>query len=72
MPVEIREMVIKGVVGPEKDGGKPAKPGGEASGPGADRTEQKPVGRLSYALRRQIVQECVHEVMDKLNRRLDR
>lgn len=61
MPVQINEMVIKGAVGtPGEAGTKPApkKP---------DAGMEKAIGKLSYSLRRQIVQECVQEVMDKIN-----
>ena len=61
MPVEINEMVIKvtvGTPGKETDKAKP-KQGESAS--------EKTLGKLSYALRRQIVQECVQEVLDKIN-----
>lgn len=61
MPVEINEMVIKGSVGTPAEAA--AKP--EAKKPGAD--TEKTIGKLSYSLRRQIVQECVQEVMDKIN-----
>lgn len=61
MPVEINEMVIKGSVGSPHSEPEKAKPQkGEAAG-------EKTLGKLSYALRRQIVQECVQEVMDKIN-----
>lgn len=54
-------MVIKGSVGSPHSEPEKAKPQtGEAAG-------EKTLGKLSYALRRQIVQECVQEVMDKIN-----
>lgn len=61
MPVEINEMVIKGTVGTPGEKTDQAKPKqGESS-------SEKTLGKLSYALRRQIVQECVQEVLDKIN-----
>lgn len=82
MPVEIKEMVIKGIVSKGKAGKKddPVKSGdtiqyspaeGQAGGK-EDKQLEKPVASLTYALRKQIVQQCVQEVMDALNRRLDR
>ena len=80
MPVEIKEMVIKGVVTKGKPAKKdePLKPGdtvqyspsdaGQAQSPKPD----KSINSISYALKRQIVMECMQEVMDALNRRLDR
>jgi hypothetical protein len=61
MPVEINEMVIKGTVGSTQSEPEKAKPQKE------DAAGEKTLGKLSYALRRQIVQECVQEVMDKIN-----
>ncbi len=61
MPVEINEMVIKGSVGTPKE-----TPEKAASKPGASGSE-KTLSKLSYALRKQIVQECVQEVLDKIN-----
>lgn len=54
-------MVIKGSV-ESKTSQQPAK--AEQDKPAAS---EKAIGKLSYTLRRQIVQECVQEVMDKLN-----
>jgi len=81
MPVEIKEMVIKGIV---TKGKSPKKadavhsgdtiqygPPGEAGAKDGNASE-KPISSLSYALRRQIVKECRQEVMDAINRRLDR
>ncbi len=54
-------MVIKGTVGsPQSEPEKAKMQKSEGAG-------EKTLGKLSYALRRQIVQECVQEVMDKIN-----
>ncbi len=54
-------MVIKGAVGTPKEA--PEKEGPKQGDSGTEKT----LGKLSYALRRQIVQECVQEVLDKIN-----
>jgi len=82
MPVEIKEMVIKGIVSKGKAGKKddPVKSGDNVqyspaegqTGGKEDKQLEKPVASLTYGLRKQIVQQCVQEVMDALNRRLDR
>jgi len=61
MPVEINEMVIKGTVGTPGEVADKAKP------QQGDASSEKALSKLSYALRRQIVQECVQEVLDKIN-----
>lgn len=81
MPVEIKEMVIKGIVTKGKAARKEDAvhsgdtiqygPSGKAEAKDGMSSE-KPISSLSYALRRQIVKECTQEVMDAINRRLDR
>jgi hypothetical protein len=61
MPVQINEMVIKGAVGTPGEAGEKPAPKKQDAG------MEKAIGKLSYSLRRQIVQECVQEVMDKIN-----
>ncbi len=61
MPVEINEMVIKGSV----ESKAPEFPVKTEQKKGA--AVEKAIGKLSYTLRRQIVQECVQEVLDKIN-----
>ena len=80
MPVEIKEMVIKGIVtkgkSPKKDdavrSGDTIQYGPSGDGVAKEAKSDKPISSLSYALKRQIVKECMQEVMDALNRRLDR
>lgn len=61
MPVEINEMVIKGAVGTPKEASE------KASSKKGESGAEKTLSKLSYALRKQIVQECVQEVLDKIN-----
>jgi hypothetical protein len=80
MPVEIKEMVIKGIVtrgkSPKREDavhpGDTIQYGPSDKGDGKEAKSEKPVSSLSYGLKRQIVKECMQEVMDALNRRLDR
>lgn len=65
MPIEIRELVIKGNVGsPSKDGSK----GNERQEPTASGSQ--PQG-LSHGEKRDIILECVHEVMERLSQSRD-
>jgi hypothetical protein len=61
MPVEINEMVIKGSI-ESKTPEVPVKTDRKKAA-----AQEKAIGKLSYTLRRQIVQECVQEVLDKIN-----
>ena len=65
MPVEIRELVIKGNVGSP----------GQGDGKGQDRKEsQAPASGpqpLSHGEKRDIIMECVHEVMERLSQSRD-
>jgi hypothetical protein len=80
MPVEIKEMVIKGIVtkgkSPKKDdavhSGDKIQYGPSGDAESKEAKSDKPISSLSYGLKRQIVKECMQEVMDALNRRLDR
>lgn len=80
MPVEIKEMVIKGIVtkgkSPKKEdalhSGDTIQYGPSGDAEAKEAKSEKPISSLSYALKRQIVKECMQEVMDALNRRLDR
>lgn len=80
MPVEIKEMVIKGIVtrgkSPKKEEaihpGDTIQYGPSGQAEGREAKTEKPISSLSYGLKRQIVKECMQEVMDALNRRLDR
>ena len=65
MPVEIRELVIKGNVGsPAREGGKPSEK--QESKSAADRPRP-----LSHGEKRDIILECVHEVMERLSQSRD-
>jgi hypothetical protein len=61
MPIEIRELVIKGNVG------SPGK--GDAKGP--EKMDAKDPAAspqpLSHGEKRDIIMECVHEVMERLS-----
>lgn len=67
MGIEIREMVIQGKV--DKSGKAPAADEKKGAGKSAD--SEKVVGKISYALRRQLIDDCVQEVLEKINKRLE-
>lgn len=65
MPIEIRELVIKGNVGSSpREGGKTAEK--KESKAGAARPQP-----LSQGEKRDIIMECVHEVMERLSQSRD-
>ena len=67
MGIQIKEMVVQGKIG---EGGTKSK--GKEKDAGVKKKEaEKPVGKISYSLRRQIVEECVNEVIDRIQKRLD-
>lgn len=59
MPVEIKELLVKGKMEgaqePDKKASKSTK-----------MVKEEGVGSLSYSLRKQIVDQCVQEVMDRI------
>lgn len=67
MGIQIKEMVVQGKIG---EGATRSK--GKEKDEGVKKKEaEKPVGKISYSLRRQIVEECVNEVIDRIQKRLD-
>ncbi len=58
MPVQINELVVKGVVDQQntKEEGKKNTP----------KTKDEGLGKLSFAMRKQIVDQCTEEVLAKL------
>lgn len=63
MAVEIREMVIQAKVGDnksEKSTEPPTQKSSTVSG--------KVVTKLSYSIKKQIIEDCVTEVLEKLNK----
>ena len=63
MGIQIREMVIQAKVASEK--GVKEKKGDNVE---EEKSSEKTVSKLSYSMRKQIVEDCVNEVMDKLNK----
>ena len=67
MPVEIKELIVQAKAQTAGKGNKTSKSDADektsapASGSGV-------VGRITYDLRRQLVEDCVLEVMDKLQK----
>ena len=59
MGIQIREMVVQAKVGSESSK-KEKKGDKEVEEAGSEKT----VSKLSYSMRRQIVEDCVNEVMD--------
>jgi hypothetical protein len=64
MAVEIREMVIQAKVNDVAQKAAEEPSGKKAS---ASSSEQV-VTKLSYSIKRQIIEDCVSEVMEKLNK----
>jgi len=59
MPVEIKELLVKGnMEGAQEPGKKSSK--------SSTSVKEEGVGGLSYSLRKQIVDQCVQEVMDRI------
>ena len=67
MGIQIKEMVVQGKIG---EGGTQSK-GKEKEANVKKKDTEKTVGKISYSLRRQIVEECVDEVIDRIQKRLD-
>jgi hypothetical protein len=67
MGIQIKEMVVQGKIG---EGGNQSKKK-EKDASGKKKDTEKPVGKISYSLRRQIVEECVNEVIERIQKRLD-
>jgi hypothetical protein len=63
MAVEIREMVIQAKVAENKNE-KSTEPTTKKSSSASD----KVVTKLSYSIKKQIIEDCVSEVMEKLNK----
>lgn len=63
MGIQIREMVIQAKVASEK--GNKEKKGDKVE---EVKSSDNTVSKLSYSMRKQIVEDCVNEVMDKLNK----
>lgn len=64
MPVEIKELLIKGMMEGTQEPGKksPVDP---------RKVKDEGVGKLSFSLKKQIVDQCVAEVMDKIKKMND-
>ena len=64
MPVEIKELLVKGKMegGHEQD---------KKSSKSTKMVKEEGVGGLSYSLRKQIVYQCVQEVMDRIKKMND-
>ena len=64
MPVEIKQLLVKGMM----DGAQePEKKSSTAS----NAVKEEGVGTLSYGLKKQIIDQCVQEVMDKIKKMND-
>ncbi len=59
MPVEIKQLMVKGVV----DNGN--EPSGKSSSPSMAKEAE---GNLTYSAKKQIIDECVHEVMERIKK----
>jgi|688.fasta_scaffold1979822_2 hypothetical protein len=63
MAVEIREMVIQAKVGDDK-----SEKSTESTPKKSSSASDKVVSKLSYSIKKQIIEDCVNEVMEKLNK----
>lgn len=61
MPVEIKQLLVKGMMEGGQDPDKKSSASSKAAKEGGSSS-------LSSGLRKQIVDQCVQEVMDKLNK----
>jgi len=59
MPVEIKQLMVKGVV---EDANEPSRV--SATPPMA----KEQGGALSYSTKKQIIDECIHEVMERIKK----
>jgi hypothetical protein len=59
MPVEIKQLMVKGVV----ENGKESS--GQSSSPSMAKEAE---GNLTYSAKKQIIDECVHEVMERIKK----
>jgi hypothetical protein len=58
MPVEIKQLMVKGVM-------EDAKVPSRQSSPSMAKEES---GNLTYSTKKQIIDECVHEVMERIKK----
>jgi hypothetical protein len=61
MPVEIKELLIKGIMEGSEEPNKKSAAATNAS-------EDEGATSMSYGLKKQIVDQCVQEVMDKIKK----
>ena len=64
MPVEIKQLVVKG----KMEGDQESE---NKTSAGAKTEKGESTGGLSYGLRKQIVDQCVQEVMDRIKKMND-
>jgi hypothetical protein len=58
MPVEIKQLMVKGVMEDAKDTSRQSSPS----------TAKEESGNLTYSTKKQIIDECVHEVMERIKK----
>ncbi len=59
MPVEIKQLMVKGIMEDAKE------PSSKSSAPSMGKEEG---GALSYSTKKQIIDECIHEVMERIKK----
>lgn len=59
MPVEIKQLMVKGVMEDAKESS------GKSSAPSLGKEEGV---NLSYSAKKQLIDECVHEVMERIKK----
>ncbi len=59
MPVEIKQLMVKGIM---EDANQPSR---ESATP---RMAKEEGGNLTYSAKKQLIDECVHEVMERIKK----
>lgn len=63
MPVEIKELLVKGIIEGAQDSEKKSS--------AVSNKAKEEDGSMSYGVRKQIVDQCVQEVMDRIKKMND-
>lgn len=62
MPVEIKQLMIKGIMEEEEEDKKPSSKSSVPS------MEMQDGGDLDYSVKKQIIDACVYEVMERIKK----
>ena len=58
MPVEIKQLMVKGIMEDAKDASRQSSPS----------VAKEESGNLSYSAKKQIIDECVQEIMERIKK----